>query len=97
MVLFFFQIIYSSTETLIPSIRKFIKKGSIIHSDCWKSYSCLEAGGHSHFTVNHSKEFVNTDTGVHTQTVDSTWHALKSSLPKSGSQKQLYDGHFGSM
>ena len=55
-----------------------------MHSDCWKSYSCLEAEEYSHFTVNHSKEFVNTETGAHTQTIESTWHALKSSLPKSG-------------
>ena len=86
--MFFFQIVDDrSAETLIPIMRKFIKKGSIIHSDCWKSYSCLEAEGYSHFTVNHSKEFVDTETGAHTQTIESTWHALKSSLPKSGTQK----------
>ena len=91
----FFQIVDDrSAETLIPIIRKFIKKGSIIHSDCWKSYSCLEAEGYSHFTVNHSKEFADSETGAHTQTIESTWHALKSSLPKSGTQKQLYDGYF---
>ena len=92
---FFFQIVEGrSAETLIPIIRKFIKKRSIIHSDCWKTYSCLEAERYSHFTGNHSKEFVDSETGDHTQTIKSTWHALKSNIPKSGSQKQLYDRYF---
>ena len=34
----FFEIVEDrSAETLIPLIKKYIKKGSIIHSDCWKS------------------------------------------------------------
>ena len=92
---FFFEIVEDrSAETLMPLIKKYIKKGSIIHSDCWKSYSSLEKEGYFHLTVKHSEEFVNSETGAHTQTIESTWHALKSHLPKSGSQKQLYEGYF---
>ena len=32
-------------STLIPIIKKWIKPGTIIHSDCWKAYSKLSALG----------------------------------------------------
>ena len=46
-------------------------------------------------TVNHSKEFVNSQTGAHTSTLESTWRAIKTSLPKHGTVKSLYDTYFG--
>ena len=46
-------------NTLIPLIQKCIHPGSIIHSDCWKSYNKLPKLGYTHDTVNHSKEFLN--------------------------------------
>ena len=46
-------------STLLPIIQKWIKPGSIIHSDCWKAYSKLSKLGYTHVTVNHSKEFKN--------------------------------------
>ena len=46
-------------STLIPIIKKWIKPGSIIHSDYWKAYSKLSKVVYTHVTVNHSKEFVN--------------------------------------
>ena len=48
---FFSQIVDRSAETRIPIIRKFIKKGSTIHSDCWRSHTSLEADAYLHFTV----------------------------------------------
>ena len=59
-------------------------------SDCWNAYSRLEEG-YTHMPVNHSKEFLNSLTGVHTNTIESTWSAVKTSLPKHGTVKSLYD------
>ena len=45
-------------------------------------------------TVNLSKGFVNSQTGAHTNTIESTWRAVKTSLPKYGTVKSLYDTYF---
>ena len=62
-------------------------------SDCWKAYSSLKEEGYTHLTVNHSIEFKNKDTGACTNLIESTWKAVKKSLPKYGTQKQLYDSY----
>uniref|UniRef100_A0A1X7TV20 ISXO2-like transposase domain-containing protein n=1 Tax=Amphimedon queenslandica TaxID=400682 RepID=A0A1X7TV20_AMPQE len=41
-------------------------------SDCWKAYSKLEQLCYKHGMVNHSVEFVNSDTVEHTQMIEST-------------------------
>ena len=56
---FMFPVKKRNAVTLLPIIEKWIKKGSIIHSDCWKAYNKLIEMGYKHVTVNHSKEFVN--------------------------------------
>ena len=83
-----------SAATLIPIIKKYILPGSKIMSDCWKAYDCLENEGYIHGTVNHSIEFINSETGDHTQSIESTWRAVKKSLPRSGSTKGMYDSYF---
>ena len=83
-----------SADTLIPVIKHNVLPGTTIISDCWKAYCWLEEEGYLHQTVNHSKEFVNKDTGAHTNTIESTWRAIKTSLPKHGSVKTLYDTYF---
>ena len=83
-----------SSNTLIPIIKKWVKRGTIIHSDCWKSYDCLVREGYGHLTVNHSIQFKNPETGACTNRIESTWRAVKQSLGKSGTRKCLYDTYF---
>lgn len=71
-------------STLIPLITKYIKKGSIIHSDCWKSYQCLGEMGYTHLTVNHSKTFKDEETGACTNKIESDWRHAKVSMPRYG-------------
>lgn len=90
----FFEVVEDrSAATLIPIIKKYIKPGTIILSDCWKAYSSLTSEGYGHLTVNHSIEFKNKETGACTNLIESTWHAVKNSLPRSGTQKSLYDSY----
>ena len=71
-----------TARTLIPLIKNWIKPRTKVISDCWKAYSSLKEEGYIHGTVNHSIEFVNLETGDHTQTIESTWRAVKRSLPR---------------
>ena len=56
--------------TLVPLIMKHVKPGSIIISDCWKAYGGIEvvqnqlaeSFDYTHFTVNHSENFVDPET-----------------------------------
>ena len=91
---FVFEIVEErSAARLIPIIKRYVKPGSITLSDCWKAYNCLKDEGYTHLTVNHSVEFKNKETGACTNLIESTWNAVKKSLPKYGRQKQLYDSY----
>ena len=70
--------------TLLPIIRDHVQSGSIIHSDRWASYSRVSSipGVAAHHTVNHSIEFVNSTTGVHTQNVESYWNRAKTKFKR---------------
>ena len=91
----FFKCVADRTaNTLVSIIKENILPGTTIYSDCWKAYSPLNSEGFSHLTVNHSVNFVDPETGTHTNTIESTWRALKKSLPKNGTTKDLYDTYF---
>ena len=81
--------------TLLPLIEKWIAKGSIIHSDCWKAYGDIGKMGYTHLTVNHSKEFLNKETGACTNSIESDWRHAKVSIPRYGVHKSLHYGYLG--
>ena len=81
-----------TAATLIPLVKKYIKPGTKILSDCWRPYDQLEKEGFAHESVNHSIEFVS-ETGVHTQTIESTWRAVKRTLPSSGGRPEMLDSY----
>ncbi|XP_005113250.1 uncharacterized protein LOC101852594 [Aplysia californica] len=80
-------------DTLVSLIKKHVAPGTIIYSDCFKSYECLEREGFRHLTVNHTENFVDPHTGAHTNTIESTWWAVKKSLRSSHTQKQHFAAH----
>jgi transposase len=75
-------------KTLIPIIRKHILPESIIYSDQWKSYNFPEK--YQHFTVNHSKEFIDKRTGCNTNSVESIWLKCKSKIRGMCGVNRLY-------
>ena len=69
-------------QTLTEVIQQHVHPDSIVHTDLWKGYSSLnENTGMKHMTVNHSKGFINSETGVHTNTVEGTNFAVKRLIP----------------
>ena len=81
----FFQCVPDRTaNTLIAIIKEHVLPGTTIYSDCWKAYSSPNKEGFSHLSVNQSINFVDPETGTQTNTIESTWRALKKSLPKNG-------------
>lgn len=94
----------SEADTLLPLIMKYIKPGSIIHSDCWKAYNWInnltnpdydvfEIPQHYiHKTVNHSIEYVNKTDSTHTNTIEGTWFGIKIRIPNWNQTKDFIDG-----
>ena len=64
-----------------------------IISDCWRAYQCLENEGFKHLTVNHTYNFVDPETGAHTNIIERKWRDLKSLVPKYGRRKYHFVGY----
>jgi len=72
-----------NSETLAQVIEEHVADGSIIRTDCWKGYAYLERREDIvHETVNHSKHFKDPLTGVHTNTIEGTWAAVKMKIAR---------------
>ena len=52
-----------------------------------EAYDCLKDEGYTHLTVNDSLNFVDLDTGAHTQRIENTWWGVKRSMPSTGTSK----------
>lgn len=81
-------------ETLLPLIRKYIYPHTTIYTDSWPSYAGMEKDLSDmqvyHHSVNHKKEFVNSETPeVHTQTCERQWLSFRSIVPPTTSPEML--------
>ena len=83
------------SRTLLALIEKHVEPGTTIFTDCWRAYNGLTELGFPHYTVNHSKHFVDPDTGTHTQMIESHWRALKRRITRGGIKKGYLMEHFG--
>lgn len=77
---FFVEVFARSTEIIDSIFNEYVLPGSIIFTDGWKGYGNLNSMGYFHYTVNHSKNFVNPVTGVHTQRIENLWCCVKKSI-----------------
>ena len=84
-----------TAETLLAVIQKWIAPGSIIWSDCWRSYNKIPElpQGYRHQTVDHSKNFVDPQTGTCTNRIECDWRHAKAEFPRYGTKPEHYSGY----
>lgn len=82
-----------TSRTLVRFIRRWVLPGSVIVTDCWRAYNCLSQYQFSHYTVNHSKNFVDPVTRAHTNNVERKWRDVRASIPKYGVRKEHFVGY----
>ena len=46
---------------------------STIHTDCWRGINALMIHGYAAHMTNHSHHFVDSVTGIHTNSIESQW------------------------
>ena len=72
-----------TASTLLAVIREYILPGTSIYSDQWAAYSgiaCLERMNYTHHTVCLDRNFVDPETGVHTNGIEGLWSRAKSKI-----------------
>ena len=68
-------------ETLVHRlITTHILRGTVIYPDQFSPYIPLNQVGYIHLSVNHLKNFVDPDSGAHTNTIEGLWALVKKKL-----------------
>ena len=68
---------------LVKVIQRNVQPGSLVYTDEWAAYRRMQRVlGFNHQTVNHSVNFVDPVTGVHTQHAESNWSVAKDKFKK---------------
>ena len=76
-----FRVPDRTRETLVHRlITTHIQPGTVIYSDQFTPYIPLNQLGYIHVSVNHSKNFVDPDSGAHTNTIEGVWALVKKKL-----------------
>ena len=82
------------TRTLLAVIQRNVSSSTTIYTDKWAAYRSLSLNGYQHDTVNHTYNFVDLTTSVHTQNVESMWKHAKDKLKRSNrTSPNLFDSY----
>ena len=67
--------------TLLRQIRRHVRRNANIVSDEWRAYKDrLAQYGYKQFSVCHKQNFVNPQTGAHTQHIERAWQTYKQQI-----------------
>lgn len=91
---FYIPVPARNAEILTTVILQWILPGTTIISDCWKAYSKLGVDfPFQHLTVNHSLNFVDPETGAHTQNIERSWRDARGLIPRYGRRESNFAGY----
>jgi len=94
---FMFTVPDRSAATLLPIISDSIRPGTTIMSDQWPAYNGIvgiPGAGFQHATVNHSLNFVDPNTGAHTQHIERSRRAAKQrNKQHNGTHRTMLDSY----
>lgn len=71
-------------QTLLPLIRRRVKRGSVVCSDTWKSYTGIATKGYVHRLVDHGQGQFTRSHGTHINGLEGFWGYLKRRLAAKG-------------
>ncbi|KCZ78879.1 hypothetical protein H311_00069 [Anncaliia algerae PRA109] len=80
--------------TLILTIRTYIRPGSNIMSDLWKTYDTISHYYYEQLRVNHKIHFNNHETGANTQGIENLWmNANRRNKKECGTKSELLESY----
>lgn len=82
--------------TLLPIIQQHLHPGTVVWSDEWAAYQRVQQLNQvsQHQSVNHSINFVDSATGVHTQNIESYWNRVKTKFKRmKGVHEQMLESY----
>ncbi len=65
------------TKTLMAVTCRYCESSSVIHTDGWKACNALKDHGFLHLTAIHDENYVDPDSGAHTQAIERAWVEVK--------------------
>jgi len=74
----------TEAKTLLPLVNQRVRRGSIVCSDTWKSYTGIAAKGYVHRIVHHGKQEYSDGKGNHINGLEGFWGYLKRRLAAKG-------------
>lgn len=89
---FFVPVPDRTKKTLIKIILKTVRPGTIIITDCWRAYYTLRSR-FKYLTVNHSNNFVDPESGAHTNNIERKWRDIRAAIPKYGRSSKHFQGY----
>jgi len=81
------------SDTFLSVIQNWFRPGTTIMSDCWKVYDCLSVEGFVHQTVNHSHNFIDPRSAVHTHHIKRVWREVCCNIPHFGRKESHMVGY----
>eukprot|EP00171_Calliarthron_tuberculosum_P022331 IDg22331t1 len=80
-------------KTMNAVITRYVASGSHIQTDMWGGYNDLNELGYVHSTVNHSENYVDPESGAHTNDIEGAWNIAKAPYKRMRGNRMHLQSH----